>query len=149
MIQGRNFIFIFCCCILLLFHTNCKKEAAQSDSQTQIPIVPVSISLNPNSTEYIHLNTVTGWETITGGYRGIIVYRKSANEFTAFERACPYDWNLTTSRLEVDASGITANCPNCKSKFILLDGTPFEGPSRYSLKPYQTTYDGYLLYIFN
>ncbi len=149
MIQGRNSIFFFFCFILLFSQANCKKGDTQTDPQTQIPIVPVSISLNPNSTEYIHLNLVNGWETITGGYRGIIVYRKSVNEFTAFERACPYDWNLTTSRLVVDASGITAACPNCKSKFILLDGTPFEGPSHYPLKQYQATYDGFLLYIFN
>jgi nitrite reductase/ring-hydroxylating ferredoxin subunit len=150
MIQGRSSILFFLLCFFLLFsQTNCKKGDSQDNSQTQIPVVPVSISLNPNSTEYINLNPVGGWETITGGYRGIIVYRKSANEFTAFERACPYDWNLTTSRLAVDASGSTATCPNCKSKFILLDGTPFQGPSRYPMKQYQTSYDGYLLYIFN
>jgi nitrite reductase/ring-hydroxylating ferredoxin subunit len=137
------------CFVLLLFQTNCKKGDSQSDSQSQIPVVAVSIQLNPNSTEYIHLNPVNGWETITGGYRGIIVFRKSENEFTAFDRACPYDWSLATSRLTVDAAGTTATCPNCKSKFILLDGTPFQGPSHYSLKQYQTSYDGYLLYIFN
>jgi nitrite reductase/ring-hydroxylating ferredoxin subunit len=147
MIPKCNPIILFFFCFILLFsQSNCKKNESQ---QTDIPVVPVNISLNPNSTEYIHLNPVNGWETITGGYRGIIVYRKSVNEFVAFERACPYDWSISTSRLVVDASGITAACPNCKSKFILLDGTPYEGPSRYPLKQYQTSYDGFLLYIFN
>ena len=146
MTQRRNPILLFFICFFLLFsHINCKKK----ESQNQIPVVAVNISLNPNSTEYIRLNPVNGWETITGGYRGIIVSRRSVNEFTAFERACPYDWNLTTSRLVVDASGTTATCPNCKSKYILTDGTPFDGPSQYPLKQYQTTYDGNLLYIFN
>ena len=150
MISGRNsIVFLFVWAFVLISHTGCKKEESEPDTQSQIPVVPVSISLNPNSTEYIHLNTVSGWETITGGYRGIIVYRKSVNEFTAFERACPYDWSANTSRLTVDASGTTATCPTCKSKFILLDGTPFEGPSRYPLKQYQTSYDGTYLYIFN
>jgi nitrite reductase/ring-hydroxylating ferredoxin subunit len=139
-------LLLFICFIFLFSQSNCKKDKSQ---QTDIPVVPVNISLNPNSTEYINLNPVNGWETITGGYSGIIVCRKSVNDFVAFERACPYDWNISTSRLVVNASGITAACPNCKSKFILTDGTPYEGPSRYTLKQYQTSYDGFLLYIFN
>ena len=146
MVRGRNSIFLFFVNFMLVFsQISCKKE----NTQSEIPVVPVNISLNPNSTEYINLNPVNGWETITGGYRGIIVFRKSPTEFTAFERACPYDWSISTSRLVVDASGTTASCPNCKSKFILLDGTPFQGPSHYPMKQYQTSYDGFLLYIFN
>jgi nitrite reductase/ring-hydroxylating ferredoxin subunit len=146
----RTYFLVLCCLlsVILLSSTGCKKDSSD-DSQSQIPVVPVNISLNPNSTEYIRLNPVNGWEYITGGYRGIIVYRKSQDEFNAFERACPYDWSNTSARVEVDGSGIIAACPVCKSKYILLDGTPFEGPSRYPLKQYQATYDGILLYIFN
>jgi nitrite reductase/ring-hydroxylating ferredoxin subunit len=150
MFRGRNSIVLFFICLtLVLSQATCKKSETQTETQSQIPVVPVSISLNPNSTEYIHLNPVNGWETITGGYKGIVVFRVSATEFTAFERACPYDWSVTTARLTVDAGGTTATCPSCKSRFILIDGTPFAGPSHFPLKQYQTTYDGYLLYIFN
>ena len=146
MIQRQNPILLFIFCFILIFsYLNCKKK----DTQNQIPYVAFYIRLNPNSTEYIQLNPVNGSVTLTGGYRGIVVFRKSENEFTAFERACPYDWNIATSRLVVDASGTTATCPNCKSKFILSDGTPFEGPSHYPLKQYQATYDGNFLYISN
>ncbi len=124
---------------------SCKKE----NPPNEIPVVQVSISLNPNSTEYVELNVVNGWVTITGGYRGIIVFRKSFTEFMAYERACPYDWDKTTTRLEVDSSGITTYCPSCSSKFILLDGSVYSGPSNYPMKQYQTTYDGSLLYIYN
>jgi nitrite reductase/ring-hydroxylating ferredoxin subunit len=120
-----------------------------SENANDIPYVAVNFSINPNSTEYIRLNTVDGWEYLTGGYRGILVFRKSVNEFVSFERACPYDWQNTNARIVVDTSGITAYCPVCKSKYILLDGTPYSGPSRYPLKQYQTSYDGNLLYISN
>jgi nitrite reductase/ring-hydroxylating ferredoxin subunit len=132
------FLFVF------LF-PQCKKEKQQNE----IPSVAVNIAINPNSTEFIHLNTVNGWEYLTGGYRGIIVFRASTNGFMAFERSCPYDWNLTSTRIVVDSSGITTRCPSCNSKFILTDGSPFSGPSAYPMKQYQTSFNGVTLYIYN
>ena len=131
--------------MFVLVTPGCSKQ----ENRSEIPVVAVNFMINPNLTEYLELNGVGGWVTVTGGYRGIIIYRKSISEFMAFERACPYDWEVTTARVDVEASGLTAMCPSCKSKFILLDGTPFEGPSPYALKQYQTQYDGNLLYIFN
>jgi nitrite reductase/ring-hydroxylating ferredoxin subunit len=131
--------------MLVLVISGCSKE----EKTNEIPVIGVNFVINPNSTEYLELNGTGGWVTVTGGYRGIIIYRKSISEFMAFERACPYDWQITAARLDVEASGLTAVCPSCKSKFILLDGTPYEGPSHYALKQYQAQYDGNLLYIFN
>ena len=148
MVQRRFLFFCMSGFLLIALWSGCKKEE-QQDPENQIPVVPVSISLNPNSTEYLRLNVVSGWETIYGGYRGIIVYRISTNEFVAFERSCPYDWNQTTTKVIVDTSGLTISCPNCKSQFLILDGSPYQGPSHYPLKQYQTSYDGNLLYIFN
>jgi nitrite reductase/ring-hydroxylating ferredoxin subunit len=133
--------------LIILIVTGCSKK---EDNQNEIPYVYVNIPpINPNSTEFIRLNPVNGWEYITGGYRGIIVFRKSVDEFAAYERACPHDWQIDGARIDVDTSGITALCPVCKSKFILLDGSLYEGPSHYPLKQYQTRYDQGLLYIFN
>ena len=143
--------YFFILSVLFVFGS-CKKEDPQNeipDVPDEIPDVPVNFSLDPNSTQYLELNVVNGWVYLTGGYRGILVFRKSVTEFMAYERACPYDWDLANARLEVDVSGITAVCPSCQSKFILLDGSPYEGPSPYPMKQYQTTYDGILLYIYN
>jgi len=123
----------------------CKKEKQQNE----IPTVAVSIAIDPNSTEYLRLNSVNGWEYLTGGYRGIIVFRASTNGFMAYDRACPYDWNQTSTRIVVDSSGITTVCPSCKSKYILTDGSPFSGPSPYPMKQYQTSFNGSILYIYN
>ena len=138
---GYLLLFLLFVCLL----PQCKKEKQQNE----IPIVTVSIAIDPNSTEYLHLNSVNGWEYLTGGYRGIIVFRASTNGFMAYDRACPYDWNLTSSRIVIDSSGITTVCPSCKSKFILTDGSPFSGPSPYPMKQYQTSFNGSILYIYN
>jgi len=142
-IQFVRLILIFGISILLI--NGCKKE----EQPTEIPFVYVNFSLNPNSTEYINLNVVNGWETVTGGYQGILIFRNSVNEFVAFERACPYDPLTTGAQVRVEDSGITCYCPVCKSRYIMTDGTPFEGPSHFPLKQYTTTYDGYLLYVYN
>jgi hypothetical protein len=124
---------------------SCKKE----EQAPEIPYVYVNFSLNPNGTQYIKLNVVNGWETVYGGYNGILIFRKSINEFSAFERACPYDPLKEGAQVRVDASGITCFCPICGSKYIMVDGTPYEGPSHFSLKQYSTVYDGSMLYISN
>ena len=130
---------------IFLVITGCSKE----EKKNEIPVVAVNFVINPNSTEYLELNGAGGWVYLTGGYRGIIVYRKSDTEFMAYERACPYDWQSTDARIDVEASWLTAICPSCKSRYILLDGTPFAGPTHYALKQYQAQYDGNLLYISN
>lgn len=131
--------------VSIIFLASCRKE----NPQPVIPEVYVSFFINPNSTEYQEINAPGGWVTVTGGYRGIILYRLSMNEFLAFERTCPWDPFEEKSRIEVEESGTTAACPVCGSKYILLDGSPFEGPSTYLLKQYHTSYDGNLLYVFN
>ncbi|MDP1622899.1 MAG: hypothetical protein Q8M08_11245 [Bacteroidales bacterium] len=131
--------------VILMVAFSCKKE----DQAPEIPYVYVNFSLNPNGTQFINLNVVNGWETVTGGYNGIVIFRKAVNEFAAFERACPYDPRITGAQVRVEQSGITCACPVCGSKFILLDGTPFEGPSHYPLKQYTTIYDGSVLYVSN
>jgi len=131
--------------LFLLFVAGCKKE----DPQPQIPEVYVNFFINPNSTEYLELNAPGGWVYVTGGYRGILLYRLTMSEFLAFERTCPYDPEHSGARVEVEESGATCVCPVCSSKYILLDGSPFEGPSPYLMKQYRTTYDGTLLYVYN
>jgi nitrite reductase/ring-hydroxylating ferredoxin subunit len=124
-------------------------SCGEEEELPDIPYVYVNFSINPNSTEYLELNQPGGWIYLTGGYRGILIYRLSMTDFMAFERACPYDPNVSGARIEVDTSGITTFCPVCHSKYILIDGSPFEGPSHYPLKAYRTTYDGNFLYVYN
>jgi nitrite reductase/ring-hydroxylating ferredoxin subunit len=125
----------------------CKKSS--EDQGPAIPYASVNFSLNPNSTQFLELNHVGGWVPVTGGYRGIILYRLSESEFMAYERACPYDPTADSAQIRVDNSGLLCYCPKCKSKYLILDGSPNSGPSHWSLKQYHTMYDGTFLYVTN
>ncbi len=117
----------------------------------QIPYAYVDIYIKPNSTEYLELNPVGGWVYLTAQYpsRGILVYRVSMDEFMAYERTCPHDPDKDCARIQVESSGTTAVDSCCMSRYIMHDGSPFQGPSRRPLKQYRTNYDGITLHIFN
>ncbi len=128
---------------LLLTFFSCGKNNHRYE---QIPYVFVNIDMT-----LIDLKTVNerGWDTIPGGYKGIIVYKESSSSYIAYERACPYDPLEDCSLIEVEVSGVTAIDSCCDSRYLLLDGTVFSGPSLISLKRYNTYYDGQRLNIRN
>jgi len=105
----------------LFLSLSCKKD----NPQPRIPEVYVNFFIDPNSTEYLELNAPGGWVYVTGGYRGILIYRLTVTEFLAFERTCPYDPEAPAARIETEPSGVTVRCPVCNSKYIMLDGSPF------------------------
>lgn len=133
--------------LILILVPSCAKDK----DYDEIPFAHVNIYINPNSTFYFELNNQGGWIYLVAEQpsRGILVYRVSQNEFMAYERTCPYDPFEPDARIEVEASNITCACPVCESKFILLDGTPFDGPARRPLKQYRTSYNGNILHIYN
>ena len=134
-------------CLITSVLFACKKKS--DTQQPEIPYVIVNFSINPNSTQYIELNHIGGYVPVTGGYRGIIIYRVSETEFKAYERACAYDPTADSAQVRMDVSGLTMTCPKCKSKYIILDGSPYGGPTQWSLKQYRTSYDGTYLYVMN
>ncbi len=126
-----------------LFLLSCGK-----DSQHPVPDVNVNFVLNLNTTQHIELNNIGGWAYYTGGYKGIIIYRQSVDEFRAFDRACPYHPFDDCARVQVfDPPLATDTC--CGSRFLLLDGSVVTGPSQWPLKQYRTYLDGRFLYISN
>ena len=133
--------------VFLLFTIVGIQSCSKDESET-IPYVYVNFNIKPNSTLYQKLNVVGGWEYLTGGYNGIIVYRLSQDEFKAYDRACPYDYK-NGCRVDVEGSFTTAKDSCCGSGFILTDGSPYNGPATVSLKQYKTSYDGNNLYITN
>lgn len=115
-----------------------------------IPYVYVNFSINPNSIEYNNLNIIGNYAYVTGGYRGIIIYHATQDEYMAFDRTSTYNFpNEEECRVNVDLSGLLAvdSCSN--SKYILLDGSPFDGPATLSLKRYRTHFDGLNVRVYN
>lgn len=130
--------------LLISFSFSCKK-----DEQDEIPYVYVNFSIDPSSIEYGDLNIPGNYAYVTGGYHGIIIYHRTQNDYVAYERACTHDPLEDCARVEVDESNTLAECPCCGSRFLLLDGSPFDGPAILSLKEYRTNFDGKYLYVSN
>lgn len=124
-----------------------------SDNTEDIPYTYVDIILDLNKPDYFKINSVGGTVLIIGGLNGIAVYRKSYNEFQAFERTCTYDPDSVYSRLvlkEKETYILQDTC--CGSEFtLLLDGVVTKGPAGLSLKQYRTRFDATnnRLFIFN
>ncbi|MDP4265878.1 MAG: hypothetical protein Q8880_00410 [Bacteroidota bacterium] len=128
--------------ILIIPVNSCKK------SDEVVPNVSVDIYMNISSTQFTKLAAIGGWEYITGGVKGIIVYRKSQDEFIALERNCTYKPS-NGCRIQVEKSGVTAIDSCCMSKFLILDGSVLHSPATTPLKQYRTSFDGTTLHIYN
>lgn len=128
--------------LLFLTFSSCNKD----ENQEVIPYVYVNFAMYPNTIDFIPDGQ---WAYVSGGYKGIIIYRPQNDEFLAFERACPYDPLVEGARVEVESSGIIAVDSVCGSRFLLTDGSPIEGPAGISLKQYRTSYDGHILQVYN
>ena len=131
-------------CMIMLPQSSCQKEAYPN-----IPNVYVNMYLDISSTLYVELATVGGYVYLTGGYRGLIVYRSSNEQFVAFERCCPYDADLSSAVVKVDPSGLTMTDSTCMSTYLILDGSVVSGPATMPLKQYNTSFNGDDLHIFN
>jgi len=131
---------------LLLISSKCSKN-----NNNIIPNIPFDITIDLNLPSYIELTGVGGWSYVNGGSRGIIVYRRSIDEFIAFDRHSPADPEGTCFLpLFPDATNFLVLKDTCNSAtFSLYDGSPMSN-SEYGLRQYSTQYSGSnLLRIYN
>ena len=110
----------------------------------------VNFYIDPESSEYYNLNYGhRGWEYFEGGARGVVVFRKSWDEFIAFERT----WVAKNCQggLQVDeTNNVLLYCPKCGSQYIYYDGSPLEGSAaKRLLYTYCTYFDGLYLWVNN
>ena len=129
---------LFVIVLVITSSFSCKKN---NNSDTQIPNVPVSFTVYLSLPQFVSLNSVGGYVTVVGGYRGIIIYRRALEEFVSFDLACPFDPTVSGAKIQVDSSGITTVDPHCGSKFSLYDGSVLHGPATRPMKSYNSVYD--------
>lgn len=137
-------IFLIVASCLILFSTACRKD------DDQIPNVPVDIYINITDPNFVPLNSVNGNVFITGGVKGIVVYRKSVTEFMAYDRCCSHKPSESCERVELDTSTtlfLLDKC--CGSKFLITDGSVQNPPAIRPLKSYNTAFDGTTIHIYN
>ena len=130
--------------LLLSGFSGCRK-----DTNNTVPAVAVDIYIYINNPSFINLNAVGGWVYVTGGVRGIIVYRKSTSEFMAYDRNCTYQSSDPCATIVVDNTNIIATDTCCHSKFSIYDGSVLQAPAGLPLKQYSTTFDGTTIHIYN
>lgn len=134
----RNITYILLFIVLVTLPLSCGKE------DHPVPDYWVNFTINLESTQYIELNGIGGWAYFSGGYKGVIIYRWSFDEFKAFDRACPHHPYEACGVVDVTDPPI-ATCECCGSQYLLIDGSVVEGPSKYPLKQYRTFFqDPYL-----
>ncbi len=123
--------------------------ACSKNDDSNIPLVGVNITININDPAYANVKVPGGWMYLTGGSRGIILYRYNNDEFRAFDRHCTYNPSSSCALVSVDNTNITAYDNCCGSKFLISDGSVTQGPANLPLKQYQTSFDGSVLRIYN
>lgn len=134
---------LFLLLIIAFVLSGCKKE------DENVPSTPVDIYLYTNNPSFINVSTIGGWVYITGGVRGILIYRKSSTEFMTYDRNCTYQSSEPCATVVVDATNIAATDSCCNSRFSLYDGSVYQGPASLPLKAYNNTFDGNVLHIYN
>ena len=140
--------------------------ACSDTIEMRIPVRPVNLELDLTYQDKA-LNAIQGWKIYRQkdvdqageytGFGGVLVYHglntTGSDSFYAFDAACPYEASSSVT-IEVDESAVYGVCPQCGSKFELLNviGNPVEGPAaqeRFQLKHYQTERVSNILHIYN
>ncbi len=123
--------------------------SCENVNTTGIPYAPVNFQIVVSNPDFVALQAVGGFVSITGGSRGIIIYRASPDEFRAYDRHCTF-MPQEGCRVTMDDTDIFAVCTECcDSKFLIVDGSPTEGPAALGLLQYNTSFNGNVLWITN
>ncbi len=133
--------------LLLLFITllSCDDD---SNNSTFLPNATVNFTVNLNLSEGNNLLIPGGHAVFSNrGIRGVVVYRRSADLFVAFDLACPHINLQDCSTMTVGALFMTCPCDN--ERFQIIDGAPENGNIQHAARFYNVTLNGNLLRITN
>ena len=128
--------------VILLLFTSCKKD------ETQVPYVTVDFTIYVTDPLYINLNAVGGWMYVTGGSKGILLYRKSIDQVMAYDRHCTYKIE-DACQVEMESNNFTLVDSCCFSKFEVDNGSVVQAPATVYLKQYSNDFDGTILHVYN
>ncbi len=136
--------------ILLICITAINLKSCVKNSNL-VPYVPVDLYLNLYLPSYSGLNAIGGWAYVSGGSRGIIVYRQTSELFAVYDRHCTYNADNPCGVAELDSTFTFVECACDGSEYQLYDGLVIQGPATYSLKPYRSSFNSInnTLHIYN
>lgn len=126
-------------------------SACNKSNSHPVPNIPFDFTIDITLPSYSSLMGVGGFTYVTGGSRGIIVYRRSIDEFIAFDRHSPQDPDGTCALpLYPDNDNFLILIDSCSTAtFSLYDGSAISN-SEFGLRQYQTVFNGTnILRIYN
>ncbi|MGP8216213.1 MAG: hypothetical protein ACLQQ4_11650 [Bacteroidia bacterium] len=124
---------------IILSLTGCSK-GNNPEGSSPVPNVTVNVSININTPAYNTLLNSGGQAYVTGGYRGIILFRLNSSTITAFDRTCTYNLSDANGIVQAQTNG-TAICLDCGSEYNLSNGGVNSGPATIGLKQYNATFN--------
>lgn len=139
--------FLFAVLIVSALMVTCGKKA-QPQSNNPVPYVPVALSIYPNDPLNFMIQSIGGWKYVDGGLNGLILYRKSEQEFVAIERTSSVLPDNKLAKVQVQNDNFTLRDTVSKAEWRIFDGAVSKDAS-WPLRVYGTTYDGNLLRIVN
>ncbi len=154
----KSKIIVFFLIILL----PCLLMSCAKNKNDVVPTVYVNFSISLNDPQFYNLLSPLTFAYVNSGTNnlgpsaagydgnGIIVFRTMEDEFCAYDRTCPYDYEVNNKSVKVNADMIYATCPDCGTKYALTaNGTPVSGVGRYPLKNYRTAFNGLYVIVSN
>jgi len=140
---------------ILLFLNSCSKDNQQQGVPYVVVNFPEYLFQYPQS----KLQTPGNWIYVTGGSKGIIIYRiginvngnDASNDFAVFDRNCTYEPLNGNAIVSVQSNNIYLIDSSCGSKFYISTGSVVNGPATLNLKAYRYSYDAssLTLNVFN
>ena len=95
----------------------------------------------PDNPLNFRLQSIGGWAYYDGGINGIVIYRKSQEEFIALERTSSYLPNNINARVKVMGDNFTLQDTISNSRWRLFDGEVIQGPAQWPLRIYATNFN--------
>lgn len=122
-----------------------------NDQQQIVPNVNVDVYINLDLPQFSFLGSINNAIIYpNAGYNrnGVIIYRNSTDEFSAYDATCPQHIETKTAvKLDDNGAGGQATCPHCKTIYYFYDyGRASKG---YPLKRYNVNKSGNTVYVYN
>jgi hypothetical protein len=143
-------VIVFVTTLTIINVQGCKKKSNQAQTLPNhpVPYVPINITIYPNNPTYFNIQAIAGWQYVNGGINGLIVYRKSNEEFVVIERTSSQLPDNPNAKVKVKSNFNLVDSIS-GSEWQIVDATVTKGPATWALRTYANTYDGNTLIIRN
>ena len=136
--------------VFSFFLITCKKSKQDTSNTNPVPYVVVNYTLFPDDPANYRIQTVGGWMYVDNvGLNGIIIYRKSPEEFFVIERTSSHLPNNTAARVYVMSDNFILRDSISDSRWRIIDAQVSQGPAQWPLRTYANTYLNGALRITN